>query len=132
MTWLISNWKILLAVALTGFLAYSLHTCSLTRAIEKQRLATELQCIKSQEITTNAENTFNAGRNQLDNDLSSLPAPSCIKISTTSGSDATNQPNKPSHRDAVNTDILYKFAAACEVDRLKVIALQQFIKDERK
>lgn len=61
--------------------------------------------------------------------LSKRPA-SCISVypaQPASGSDATNQPDKPSAGNGVSSSFLISYSGECETDRIKVIALQDFI-----
>ena len=143
MIWL-KYWQPILAAILTGFIAFGFHSCSVSKlekvkydAVEAQRNASEAQCIGQQQITIGASNVYQNGLTQRDNDLDSvLRQPAVIAISNESRTpvrrNATDKPKEPNYRNEINTDELYRFAGECEKDRLKVISLQQFIRDERK
>lgn len=142
MIWVIRYWQPIAAAILTAFIAFGFHSCLMDRAdkakdkaVETQKLATQAECIKLQEITTNASKSYQDGLSSLERDLSGLPVNSCVTVhegESSSRSDATYRPDKPRTGNEVHSGTLYEFSKRCEIDRLKVIGLQKFIIDERK
>lgn len=90
------------------------------------------KCKNAQEITSTVSQKYeddDTKRNADLNELRGLPA-SCLAIHSASqanGSNATDKQNQPDSGAQISSAFLINYAGECEADRIKVIALQDFI-----
>lgn len=137
--WVLNNWKLLISF-LAGFaVAWLIHMQTVHWAELKHEKALAAQvkadreiCESSKRITSNVEQNYESQIATLSADLQRLrnTPTKCVPVArTASKSDGATSTKKPGNADGGITDIrLYEFAGECEQDRLKVIGLQDFIK----
>ena len=140
MMFLISNWKVILAVIATAALAYMLHTVSVYRLEAQQRAAltdqaTKLQgqCDADKAITKGVSDDYQKKLDVLNDQLDALrvrEAARCIAVSTpvaASGRHGTAGTAKPAGQNGVTAQTLYDFAGEAERYRIQLISCQLFI-----
>jgi hypothetical protein len=140
MMFLISNWKVILAVVATAALAYLLHTVAVDRLEAQQRAAltdqaTKLQgqCDADKAITKGVSDDYQKKLDVLNDQLAALrvrePA-RCIAVSTpvaAAGRHGAAGTGKPAGQNGVTAQTLYDFAGEAERYRLQLISCQSFI-----
>lgn len=137
------NWIFIAIGAIpTLIISVFLHNLDVNQ-IEKSKklaLANQVQidrnlCQKIKNITTKSESFYETQIVQRNADIKRLSERpmSCIDVTGTSSKrDAIDQRKQSHNPDGIVAAAkLYDFAGECEIDRIKVITLQQFIKDER-
>ncbi|TGE04617.1 hypothetical protein [Hymenobacter fodinae] len=137
------SWKFWLSAVFAAAVAAFLFGCNIgseraaTRCeTEKKALTAQLtgQSLAAQLTTERTDNAYQAGLAARDRDLAdAMREQSCLLITDHPASlgqpDAAHQPKQPRQGNAVNSATLTRFAGQCETDRLKVIGLQQSIRD---
>jgi hypothetical protein len=140
MLWVISNWKVILAVVCTAVLGYLLHAVDVARLEAKQRAAITDQvatdtksCNEAKKITEDVSNDYRQKSETLATQLAdavSLRKSQCVIVSTTGSScrnNGTAQTGKPTSQDGVTATALLNLAAEGEGYRLQLSACQDFI-----
>ena len=141
MMWLLSNWKIILAVVATAFVAYLLHALDVYR-IEKNQEATiqeqiqhdNQQCTAEKAITEKVSNDYQKKLTDLSQQLNAvkLRQPThCVvpAAKPTLSSHGSAVPTVDVSQDGVTSDALYDFAGEAEKYRLQLTECQAFITD---
>lgn len=135
------SWKIWSSIALSCLVGGFLFGCNIgsdraAAACEKQKSALTAQltgqCQAVQLTTERNDHAYQTGLAARDRDLAdAMREQSCVVIHPEGigQPDAAHQPQQPRQGNAVNSATLYRFAGQCETDRLKVIGLQQAIRD---
>lgn len=143
MTFLLANWKSILAVVATAALCYLLHTVDVNRieadqraAIAAQQKADGKQCDAEKQVTKDANDALTTARDDLARKLATLklqhPA-ACVPVSRPS--EVLNRGDRPAGRDehGLSTDWLYDYSASqCSTYWRQLKVCDKFLDDERK
>lgn len=134
---LLKYWQPIAAASAALTLALMLHTLDVHR-IERnweeklvaQKLQSEEKCISDKKITQTTEQHYeNLYANLLADTKRLRERPvNCISVTkpADSGDDAYKR-DEPRVANGVTSTALYDFASECEVDRIKVITLQDYV-----
>ena len=137
---LIANWKSVLSVFATAFLAYGLHALDVYRLEDKERAdlseqATVLTnaCKADKAITEGVSHEYEGKIFALNQQLDAIKRvrpTSCIVVQPSRaarGRDAASSTAKPARPDGITSDALLDFARDAEQYRLQLTACQAFI-----